>query len=153
MSGYSVEKNRAFCLGQRESAPTILVIDDEPDVRLVVRLALERQGFGVRVHGNGRNAVADLRARPVDLVVTDLFMPEFDGLEVIRAIRAWDEAVPIVAVSGGSGYLARDFLPVARQLGADAVLSKPFPLDDLLREVRRLLAASGVGSGGGSPGG
>lgn len=120
---------------------TILVIDDEADMRMLIAMVLESCGYRVIAHGDGRQAISTLMETPVDLVVTDLFMPEFDGLEVIRTIRDCCDHLPIVAISGGSAYVTFDCLPIARLLGADSVLCKPFALKELEQEVRALLPA------------
>lgn len=138
MSRYAEQK---FDAGPSPDArrQTILVIDDDADLRALMATALGSCGYEVLTSGNGRHAVRTLVERPVDLVITDVFMPEFDGLEVIRAVRDCADHLPILAVSGGSGYVGFDGLSIARLLGADAVLAKPFALAALQRQVRALL--------------
>ncbi len=117
----------------------ILVIDDDQEMRTPLTIALQMSGYSVLTSSNGRQAVRTLIETPVDLVITDVFMPDFDGLEVIRAVRDCADHVPILAISGGSGMVPVDFLPIAELLGADAVLPKPFALRTLQARVRELL--------------
>ena len=110
----------------------ILVVDDEPDLRFVLRRVLERAGHDVVEAGNGADALTSVRRSPPDLVVTDVMMPVMDGVELIRRLRC-DPAtrdIPIVAVSS-HGYLAA---------AADAVVAKPFRSSGLLAAVTALLA-------------
>jgi CheY-like chemotaxis protein len=120
----------------------VLVVDDDPDMRALIASALGQCGYRVLATASGRHAVRLLEETPVDLLITDLFMPEFDGLETIRAIRSRPDRLPILAISGGSRYVALDFLPIAELLGADAVLPKPFALKALEQQVRALLPDS-----------
>jgi CheY-like chemotaxis protein len=110
----------------------ILVVDDEPDLRFVLRRVLEMAGHHVVEAGNGADALASVRRAPPDLVVTDVMMPVMNGVELIRELRD-DPAtkdIPIVAVSG-HGYLAA---------AADAVVPKPFKPNTVLAAVTALLA-------------
>lgn len=116
---------------------SILVIDDNEPVRGFLRAVLERQGHTVREAGQGRSAVQGLRTSPVDLVLTDIYMPDCDGLEVIMMLRRDFPSIRIVAMSGGSGD--RNLLIVARQLGAQEVLEKPINVEDLMRTVTTAL--------------
>lgn len=117
----------------------ILVVDDRPDVLGFMRAALEREGYQVEVAENGRRALALQRAHPADVLITDIFMPEADGLETIARFRAEYPSTRIIAMSAGAVRLHQDYLRVAGQIGADAVLPKPFGVDELLRVVRIVL--------------
>ena len=110
----------------------VLVIEDNGDLRDLVRLALESAGHQVLTAKQGLEGLACLNGHPVDLVVTDLFMPEMDGIEVIAALRRQFPGVKIVAMSGRPGV---DYLAVAKELGAARILRKPFVMDDLLQAV------------------
>ena len=116
----------------------IIVIDDEPGMRLVTQRILEASGHQVLVFADGRGAVAHIAAQPVDLLITDIFMPDMEGLETIREVRALRPALPIIAVSGFT-FADRDYLDMAEKLGAAASLKKPFHTDQLLDLVSRLL--------------
>jgi CheY-like chemotaxis protein len=120
---------------------SILVIDDNEPVRGLLRAVLEGHGHTVTEAGQGRSAVQLLRQSPVDLVLTDIYMPDCDGLEVIMTLRREFPEVRIVAMSGGSGD--RNLLVVARQLGAQDVLEKPINVDGLLKSVAAVLGDKG----------
>lgn len=143
MTGYCHLTNAAEGSVFEPRRQTILVVDDDPDMRALIGTSLGKAGYRVMTCESGRKAVRMLVESPVDLVITDLFMPEFDGLEVIRAIRDCADHLPILAISGGSAYVALDYLPIAHLLGADAVLPKPFPIKALEQQVRELLPDPG----------
>ena len=102
--------------------------------------SLEGSGHQVIAYGNGRVALDDLANHAADLVVTDIFMPEMEGLETIREVRALYPAMPIIAMSGIS-FADRDYLEMAEKFGAVASLKKPFRPAQLTELVKRLLAA------------
>ena len=116
----------------------ILVVDDRSDVLGFVRAALERAGYQVDVAQNGREAMALQRQRPVDLLITDIFMPEADGMETIDRFRAEYPRTRIIAMSGGVEGM-QDYLQIADQIGVDATLRKPFTIQELLSAVRGAL--------------
>ena len=119
----------------------ILVIDDEDALRLIIRRILERAGHSVLDASDGREGVALTQAQDFDLIITDLLMPEMDGIETIREIRARGISIPILAMSGGgsSEASARLFLGAAAKLGANAILAKPFRAAELLQSIKALL--------------
>ncbi len=117
----------------------ILVIDDEPLSRGFMATCLRRAGHTVIDAGDGAEGLSKLRTTPIDVVVTDIFMPGRDGIEVVRELRSRRPRLPVVAVSGGSRLLGEDFLPTARALGAAATLGKPFSGADLVGIVGSLL--------------
>lgn len=123
----------------------ILVIDDEKAVRDTMRRLLERRGHEVREAANGREA---LKAPPdYDLVITDINMPEMDGIEVIMALAERRPGLPVIAISGG-GRLPKDLLlSSADMLGAVQTLPKPFDLTELNEAVDRALASGGTDGG------
>jgi CheY-like chemotaxis protein len=116
----------------------ILVVDDTLDGRYVVTFMLRDAGYEVIEAANGREAMRHFEAAPTDIVVTDLYMPEEDGLELIAWLREFIPRVPVVAVSGGD----RATLQAAGMLGADVILEKPLDPMTLVDVVRALLAAS-----------
>jgi len=123
----------------------ILVIDDDPVLRRVVTLALEAAGHSVLRCENGRKAVAFLEHDHADLLVTDIVMPEMDGVETVRAVRQLDPDLPILAISGGGSFDPKDYLGIAQALGATAVLPKPFRPAELVDVVSQLLAQQAPG--------
>ncbi len=118
---------------------TILVIDDDPDLLASARRALERAGYDVRTAANGSEALRHFAGDPTDLVVTDILMPDMDGIEFIMRLRATFPETPIIAMSGG-GMLPKDTLLAASQvLGAVHTLSKPFAAEQLTACVAHAL--------------
>jgi DNA-binding response OmpR family regulator len=111
----------------------ILVIEDNSGLREHLRVALESQAYAVLTARNGKEALGYLDGHPVDVVLTDLFMPEMDGIETIAALRRKFPRVRVVAMSGRPGV---DYLAVARELGVSCTLRKPFEFDELLAALK-----------------
>ncbi len=120
----------------------ILVVDDDTEIRELLRQFLDRAGYEVLVASDGNAALNIHRATPVDLMITDIVMPEREGLETIMEIRHHSPSVKIIAISGGGRVGANEYLNVARVLGAQKTLSKPFELGELLSTIRDLLPTS-----------
>lgn len=118
----------------------VLVIDDTDGVRTLVRRLLESAGHEVIEARDGREGVARFQAHRPRLVITDILMPEREGIETISLLRAESPNLPIIAISGGGRSANLDFLEIARDYGAAAVLAKPFRPAQLLQEVDKLLA-------------
>lgn len=119
----------------------ILVIDDEDMVRTTVRLILEKNGHQVIEAKNGNDGLRVAGGAKPDLVITDIIMPEKEGLETIMEMKALVPTARIVAMSGGGRARNLDFLTVAKKLGADQALRKPFTSAQLLETVNLLLKA------------
>jgi CheY-like chemotaxis protein len=120
----------------------IIVVEDNPQERHLLRLLLEREGHQVVEAGDGGEAIRAFRQQPSELLLCDLFMPGKEGLETIRELRRDFPDVKIVAMSGGAFNRALNFLPIAARLGALAVLSKPFTVEALLAVVEDVLGKS-----------
>jgi DNA-binding NtrC family response regulator len=118
---------------------TILVIDDEPAIREIIRGILESAGYRVIEAANGANGLALFRQRKPCLVITDILMPGKDGMEAIRELRGMDPKVPIIVISGGSQIRDAVSLAEAQQLGAVGTLQKPFRHQDLLVAIEGAL--------------
>jgi CheY-like chemotaxis protein len=119
----------------------ILLVDDDPMIRTTLPLALGEQGHEALGAGDGRQALRLLRQQRIDLVLTDVLMPDVDGLEVVRAVRKEFPGTPVVAMSGGSARLpGHDALQLATHLGAHAVLEKPFTEQQLRETIDKALA-------------
>ena len=116
----------------------ILIVDDDADMRLTLKLALELEGYSVEVAANGAEALAVQRSRPARVVVTDLFMPDSDGFEAIDGLRREFPQTRIVAISGGAQFSRRNYLPDAELHGVDATLQKPFDIATLVETLRAL---------------
>lgn len=110
----------------------ILVIDDEELVRFSIADILAEAGHEVFEAENGREGIDVLREQPVDIVITDLLMPEQEGLETITTLRSQWPDLPVIAISGGGRTGNLDFLDSAKKLGASATLAKPFSRDEIL---------------------
>ncbi|HEV3197266.1 MAG TPA: response regulator [Bryobacteraceae bacterium] len=120
---------------------TILVVDDEAGIRGLLRKVLAGAGYKVMEAKNGKEALEQIRGAELDLVLTDLVMPDMEGLEMIGIIHKERPELKIIAISGMFGGR---FLHAAELLGAHATLAKPIRPDDLLDAVRRVLAAGGL---------
>ncbi len=120
----------------------ILVIDDDASVREVVSEMLRLEGHDVAIAENGREGIPMLARGQFDLVITDLIMPEKEGIETISEIRRTDKTIPIIAISGGGRLGPGDYLETARYIGADATLAKPFARQELLSTIHGLLNRS-----------
>jgi DNA-binding response OmpR family regulator len=117
----------------------ILLIDDNVAFRSLVREPLERAGYRVREAAEGGEALRLHEEEPADVVVCDLFMPGKEGLETIRELRRTSR-VPIIAITGGGGVATGvNLLDVARVLGANRTLSKPFDIPTLLAAIAEVL--------------
>jgi DNA-binding response OmpR family regulator len=116
----------------------ILVADDDQDVRIALRVALEAEGYEVETVPNGDRAMQVHEKRPADVLIADLFMPERDGLETVKYFRARSPGMRIVVISGWKRAQRVDHLAVALHAGADVILRKPFTPDELLGSVGRV---------------
>lgn len=117
----------------------ILVIDDDELMRLTIKGALKKWGYAVSEAENGNIGVAMYKAERPDAVITDLLMPDKEGLETISDIRALDPNAKIIAMSGGGSAKNMAFLQLAQKMGAGQILSKPVKPDELIKAVRTLL--------------
>lgn len=118
---------------------TILVVDDDETMRDLLRRMLERAGYAVVLAANGRDALERLRDQPTDLIVTDMVMPEMDGIELIRKLATERPRLPVIAISGVHDWA--NYLSMAIRLGAKAAVQKPVSAAELVATVRGLLAA------------
>ncbi len=116
----------------------IILVDDNADHRLALRMALELAGYRVREAAHGGEALRLQRERPASFLITDIFMPEADGFETIAAFRREFPATRIIAVSGGGQRAKQDYLEAATLMGVDATLHKPFEIESLLDTLRAL---------------
>ena len=119
--------------------PNILLVEDDLQVRSFLKALLTRAGYDVREAGNGAEALRACGELPPDLVITDLIMPEKEGLETIIELRRDYPGVRIIAISGGGRNPPQDYLTVAERFGARRTLSKPFSSDEILRAVDEVL--------------
>ena len=121
----------------------ILLIDDDELLRRTVVRMLAAGSHTVFQADNGKTGAEILKTKKVDVVVTDVFMPEREGLETISLLRRADPALKIIAISGGWTRSGVDYLDMAKQLGAQATLTKPFTKDQILAAVEGCLGHGG----------
>jgi len=125
-----VGKKRA----ERPTSPTVLVVDDNEEDLLRTATVLEQAGFDVRRADSIRDAAVSYVERPAHVLVTDILMPEGDGIDLIQGLRRIDADLPIVAVSGRESGL-----DAAKEMGAGRILTKPVDPEELVRAVREVI--------------
>jgi two-component system NtrC family response regulator len=125
-------------IGDADMSSTIVVIDDEVDICSSLQERLMLDGYHVRAAPDGRKGLKLYHDHQVDLVITDVLMPEMDGLEVVRTLRNLNSTIPIIVMSGGGGR-DLDFLVEAEEFGATRTISKPFCLEEVVAMVHDLL--------------
>ncbi|HPG37760.1 MAG TPA: response regulator [bacterium] len=121
-------------------AARILVIDDEEEVREILKQMLELEGYQVITAGDGNQGLKLFRQNPTDLVITDIIMPEKEGIETIIELRNEFPNVKIISISGGGRISPTDYLTMSKKLGAVKSFTKPFERKKLLKAVEELLA-------------
>jgi DNA-binding NtrC family response regulator len=117
----------------------ILVIDDDAQIRLLLRRILENEGYRVHDAADGSRGLALIKKHQIALVITDIIMPEKEGLETILDIRHEYPNMKIIAISGGGKTGLPDFLPAAKKFGAQRTLAKPFGKNELMDVINDLL--------------
>ncbi len=119
--------------------PRILVIDDEQLLRSTVVTILTRAGFSVEEASDGQAGIAMFHRNPPDVVITDIFMPNRDGLEIIKELKHSNSRTKIIAMTGGGSMRMMEIASAAKLLGADHVLNKPFESESLLAAINAVL--------------
>jgi len=120
----------------------ILVVDDEEIIRFTLRQMLEKAGHEVVEAVNGQEALNSCEERLVDLVITDIIMPEKEGIETIVELRQRQPDLKIIAVSGGGRTKTMDYLEIAERLGADGALAKPLQRQVVMEAVDKALGSA-----------
>lgn len=120
----------------------ILIIEDDLLMRSLCKEILEQAGYDVLVACNGSEGLKLLGQTSVDLVITDVFMPVRDGLEVIMTLHREKPTIPIIAFTGNA--VGRDFLNAAKHLGARDTIAKPFSATDLIQAVQQQLSTEEI---------
>lgn len=119
--------------------PGVLIVEDDNELREMLKISLLRRNFTVLEAQNGKEAISHFKPSVTDLVVTDLIMPEEDGLKVILKLKELKPSLKIIAISGGGKAGPGSYLNLAKALGADAVYSKPFSINDLIAKIEELI--------------
>jgi two-component system KDP operon response regulator KdpE len=127
-----------------EAIPTVLVVDDEVQIRRFLRASFELEGFSVSEAANGMEAIRSASNSAADLVILDLALPDFDGAEVLQQLRAWSR-VPVIVLSVRSSEAEKVRL---LELGADDYVVKPFGMAELLARAKAALRRQAHGSSG-----
>jgi len=118
----------------------ILIVDDDEQLREMLKQALEKEEYEVVGSDNGEDAIRILRKNQIDLIITDIIMPEKDGMSLILELRRNYPDLQIIAISGGARHIdPQNPLNIAKKLGAHFTFTKPFKLNDLLGAVRELV--------------
>lgn len=118
---------------------TVLIVDNDESTRRTVANVLKEAGYDVLEAVNGRGALHALAEREAQLVITELVLPEMDGMQLLTQLRKLHPEVKLIAMSGASRAVT--YLSVARHLGASRVLRKPFEMDELLQAVSQALGS------------
>lgn len=116
-----------------------LVFDDDPALRAVLVEVLTNAGYEAEGAADGAAGMAMFRNKPADLVITDIVMPNQEGIETVRELRRISPGVKIIAISGGGRTGSLNFLRIAKEFGADAALAKPFRNPELIALVKQVL--------------
>lgn len=122
-----------------DSAKHILVVDDDDMMRAFVKELLLIHDFKVTEANNGKAGLKEFREKTPDLVITDIIMPEMEGISFIKELRSHDKDIPIIAMTGNVHGRMEEFLDISSQLGADEILRKPIKSQEFLNAVNKLL--------------
>ncbi len=128
------------CQGKKMAR--ILVVDDDDNIRMMLRKILERDAYEVATAENGLVALRQQKEHPSDVIILDIIMPEKEGLETIMDLRHDDPSVKIIAISGGGQFGPSRYLTLAKAMGAIFAFEKPVPLEALREAVRMLIPAA-----------
>lgn len=124
----------------RRNRQLVLVVDDDAGLCDSIRALLETMGYAVRTAGNSHEALVEIDANRPDAILTDIYMPEGDGYELISKLRGSNENIPIVAMSGGPFQChIHDYLGMAKRLGAVSAIGKPFRASELIEAIDRAI--------------
>ena len=124
----------------------ILIIDDDHQILLMIKKMLERAGFEVDLASNGNEGIELIKKVSVDLVITDIIMPEKEGLETIREMKRLCPDLKIIAMSGGGKVSADNYLNTAKIFGASKIMAKPFSQKQMVSAVQDLLGEPSDGN-------
>lgn len=128
--------------GMETMSAHLLIVEDDAEMRDLLRKVLEKEGYRISVAADGHEAIASLFRKPFDLVVTDMLMPDDGGLELLRSLRQTHPTLPVIIITafGDWGSYSR-----ALELGAAAFISKPLKMAELIAAIQTALAGRGAG--------
>ena len=138
MQGKVVMLNGERDYKMNNSKPTILLIDDDEQFRGLMCEILKENNYTVYEADSGKTGLAYFDEYKPDIVITDIVMPDVEGIEVIMEIRKKSKDIPILAMSGGYRNYAENYLSASKKLGANEIFLKPFDFSDLLSSIERL---------------
>lgn len=124
----------------------ILIVDDDSNVRVVLRALLENQGYSVVEAASGREAVEVFRTQPARLLITDIIMPEDDGYETCLELKRKYRNLKAIAISGGDFLVPGKYLALADGIGVDRTFAKPFRGEEIVASVRELIGDPALGT-------
>ena len=119
---------------------SVLIIEDDDFVQNMLKQTFERAGYEVATASNGLVGLQLYHCKPFDVVITDLIMPEMEGIETITSLRKSNPKVQVIAISGGGRNNPQDYLELAQKLGAKKTFTKPVDRHKLLAAVKELIA-------------
>ena len=122
-----------------DSTKHILIVDDDDMMRSFIRELLVINDFKITEAANGKLGLKEFRENTPDLVITDIIMPEMEGISFIRELRSHNKEIPIIAMTGNVHGRMEEFLDISSQLGADEILRKPIKSQQFLEAIERLL--------------
>ena len=117
----------------------ILLVDDEANLRKALKRVLEMEGFEVIEAIDGKEAIMAFKKNTIDLMITDIIMPDQEGLEIIAELKRKYKDLKIIAMSGGGKMGPSNYLEMAKKFGANLTLAKPFPPEKLLEAIKLIL--------------
>jgi DNA-binding response OmpR family regulator len=118
----------------------ILIIEDDEHLRKILRIMLEKEGVNVSEAGDGKEGLIRFNEDTFDLVITDIIMPEKEGIETIFELKKINPDIKIIAISGGGKISAEEYLGMASNFGVNKVLSKPFKRDEFIASVSEVIS-------------
>ena len=121
-----------------EKSKKILVVDDETAITELIEVILSERGYQVIIANNGKSGIRQFEKFHPDLIITDLVMPDIEGIELLRVLRTRTKSIPIIVMSGNP--VGQKFLKASRLLGAIDTLNKPFNPQELIKKIQRALS-------------
>ena len=122
-----------------DSTKHILIVDDDEMIRSFIKQLLQINNFRITEAENGKAGLKQFRKDTPDLVITDIIMPEMEGITFIRELRAHNENIPIIAMTGNVHGRMEELLGISSELGANAILRKPIESKEFLEEINKLI--------------